>query len=254
MKDNGKRLLLTVLPIPAAWYLLAALLHNELLLPMPHVVLVRLVSLALTGDFWLSLGFSGARILGGFMLAFVSGSLLALWSARSETAELVLSPFMRLVKAVPVASFIVLALFWLSSRHLSLFISFLMVLPVVYTNLLQGFHAAKASADKALPEMAQVFSLSPVRKFRYIELPQLRAPLLAGCRVGLGICWKAGVAAEVIGAVKRSLGGNIYNAKVSLEMADLFAWTAVIVLISAGFEHLFLWALEKWLDKGEGRT
>ena len=119
-----------------------------------------------------------------------------------------------------------------------------MVFPVLYTNLLQGIRAA----DRNLLEMADVFRLSPGRRVRCIFLPALRPALFAGCRVALGLCWKAGVAAEVIGVVARSVGGKLYDAKAYLEIADLFAWTVVIVVVSALFEHVFLFLLGKIFD------
>ena len=126
----------------------------------------------------------------------------------------------------------------------STFIAFLMVFPVLYTNLLQGIRAA----DRNLLEMADVFRLSPGRRVRCIFLPALRPALFAGCRVALGLCWKAGVAAEVIGVVARSVGGKLYDAKAYLEIADLFAWTVVIVAVSALFERVFLFLLGKIFD------
>ena len=130
------------------------------------------------------------------------------------------------------------------ARRLSTFIAFLMVFPVLYTNLLQGIRAA----DRNLLEMADVFRLSPGRRVRCIFLPALRPALFAGCRVALGLCWKAGVAAEVIGVVARSVGGKLYDAKAYLEIADLFAWTVVIVAVSALFERVFLFLLGKIFD------
>ena len=99
------------------------------------------------------------------------------------------------------------------------------------------------SVDAALLEMAKVFRLGPVRTARYIYAPAAAPGVRAACRVGLGLCWKSGVAAEVIGITSGSLGEMLYNAKLLLSAADLFAWTLVIILLSFGFEKLFLAAL-----------
>ena len=58
------------------------------------------------------------------------------------------------------------------------------------------------------------------------------------CGTGIGIGWKAGIAAEVLGLPKNSIGKALYNAKIYLEMPDLFCWTAVIILLSLLFEKL----------------
>ena len=235
-------------------------LGNELLLVTPIAVARRLCELIATADFWATLGFTFSRISLGFLrelgvalafgpqqeslLALALAAVLAALAAAVPLLETLLRPYVAAIQSVPVASFIVIAFLWLSAQRLSTFIAFLMVFPVLYTNLLQGIRAA----DRDLLEMADVFRLSPARRVRCIYLPALRGPLFAACRVALGLCWKAGVAAEVIGVVARSVGGKLYDAKAYLEIADLFAWTAVIVAVSALFERVFLFLLGRIFD------
>lgn len=226
------------------WQAGAAALGNDLLLVTPVAVARRLGELIVTADFWATLGFTFSRISLGFLLALALAGILAALSAAVPFLETLLRPYVAAIQSVPVASFIVIAFLWLSAQRLSTFIAFLMVFPVLYTNLLQGIRAA----DRNLLEMADVFRLSSVRRIRCIYLPALRGPLFAGCRVALGLCWKAGVAAEVIGVVAQSVGGRLYDAKAYLEIADLFAWTVVIVAVSALFERAFLFLLGKIFD------
>ena len=226
------------------WQAGAMALGNELLLVTPAAVARRLCELVATADFWATLGFTFSRISLGFLLALALAAVLAALAAAVPLLETLLRPYVAAIQSVPVASFIVIAFLWLSAQRLSTFIAFLMVFPVLYTNLLQGIRAA----DRDLLEMADVFRLSPARRVRCIYLPTLRGPLFAACRVALGLCWKAGVAAEVIGVVARSVGGKLYDAKAYLEIADLFAWTAVIVAVSALFERVFLFLLGRIFD------
>ena len=219
-------------------------LGNELLLVTPAAVARRLCELIATADFWATLGFTFSRISLGFLLALALAAVLAALAAAVPLLETLLRPYIAAIQSVPVASFIVIAFLWLSAQRLSTFIACLMVVPVLYTNLMQGIRAA----DRDLLEMADVFRLSPARRVRCIYLPALRGPLFAACRVALGLCWKAGVAAEVIGVVARSVGGKLYDAKAYLEIADLFAWTAVIVAVSALFERVFLFLLGRIFD------
>ena len=226
------------------WQLGAAALGNDLLLVTPAAVARRLAALAVTADFWAALGATFSRIALGFLLALALAAILAALAAAVPLIETLLRPYVAVIQSVPVASFIVMALLWLSSRQLSTFIAFLMVFPVLYTNLLQGIRAA----DRELLEMAEVFRIPAARRVRCIYLPAVRAPLFAACRVALGLCWKAGVAAEVIGVAAGTVGGRLYDAKAYLEIADLFAWTVVIVAVSAAFERVFLFLLRKLFD------
>lgn len=230
------------------WQLAAVWINNRLLLVGPVRVLLRLWELLPESGFWAAIGFTFSRITAGFLLAFLLASMLAVISARFPLAEVLLRPYMLAVQAVPVASFIVIAFLWLSGRQLSIFISFLMVLPVLYTNLLQGIR----SADRQLLEMAQVFRIPWYRRWVGIFLPAMSPYVFSACHVALGLCWKAGVAAEVIGVCGGSIGGMLYDAKVYLEIADLFAWTLVIVLISLCFEKVFLLLLKKAFRLLEG--
>lgn len=218
------------------WQAVSMKIGQEILLVSPVAVFVRLFELVQTTLFWHSVGFSVIRIMGGFLSAMVTAVLAAGLSVRCRRFEELLAPAVLTIKAVPVASFIILVLIWVRSENLSVVISFLMVFPVLYTNVLDGLK----SMDQKLMEMAQVFRIPLSVKIRYIYVQQILPFFRAGCSVGLGLCWKAGIAAEVIGIPERSIGEQLYNAKVYLNTPDLFAWTVVIVLISLVFEKLFL--------------
>ena len=225
------------------WQLAALGLHNRLLLVGPIAVAQRLWGLLGEGETWQAILFTLERISLGFLLAFFCALTLAALSAAFPPVEVLLRPYILAVQSVPVASFIVIALLWLSGKTLSTFISFLMVLPVLYANALQGLRAA----DPQLLEMSRVFRIPLHRQIPGIYLPALAPSLRSGSKVALGMCWKSGVAAEVIAVTSHSIGGMLYDAKVYLEIADLFAWTAIIVAISACFERVFLFLLDRLL-------
>ena len=179
----------------------------------------------------------------------ITAVLLAVAAGRLRVLELLLWPYVTAIKSVPVASFIIICLIWMSTRQLAVFISFLMVFPVIYSNTLQGIK----SADGALLEMARVYRVPFSRRLGYIYAPQVKPFLLSGCSVALGMSWKSGVAAEVIGVVGGSIGERLYEAKVYFQMTDLLAWTVVIVVCSVGFEKLVLWLLRRGFAAWEGR-
>lgn len=235
LQNNGAAKVFAALLALGVWQLTAAMLNNRLLLVGPVQVAIRLAALVQEESFWTAVLFTFSRITLGFFLAFLAALLLAAAAYRFPIAKVLIHPYMLAVQTVPVASFIVIALLWLSGKRLSIFIAFLMVLPVLYANFLQGLRAA----DRKLLEMAAVFRMPLHNRIRCIYTPALRPYALSACRSALGLCWKAGVAAEVIGVCSGSIGGMLYDAKVYLEITDLFAWTLVIVLISVGFEKCF---------------
>ena len=214
---------------------------REILLASPVSVIQRLGQLIVTKEFWSSVGFSFWRIVAGFLIALAIGSILAVSAHRFTVVGILFDPFITVIKSIPVASFIILCLIWIPSKNLSVFISFLIVLPVVYTNLLEGIRRT----DKKMLEMAEVFNISVGRRIFTIYLSQVLPYLLTACTISLGLCWKAGVAAEVIGVPAGPIGEKLYHAKIYLNTPDLFAWTIVISIISFIFEKCFLWALCK---------
>ncbi|NLT58367.1 MAG: ABC transporter permease subunit [Clostridiales bacterium] len=230
------------------WQALSLKINNRILLVSPVTVLGRLFELLQTAGFWRAVAFTVGRILLGFLSACTAAVLLAAVSAKSAALRGLLRPLLGTVQATPVASFVILALLWFSSRNLSVLISFLMVFPIVYANCLQGI----LSVDRGLLEMARVFRIGPLRRLLYIYLPDVLPYLLSALSVSLGLCWKSGVAAEVIGIPVGSIGELLYQAKVHLDTADLLAVTLVIILVSLSFEKLFLWLAYRLQRRLEG--
>ena len=241
MKQNKDRLgkALAVIFALLVWQTAAVAVDQSILLVSPIDVALRLTTIRQVEGFASSIWFSFYHIAGGFLLAIVSGILLAALSGRFKWVETALWPFMITVKTVPVASFVVICLIWLSAQNLSVFISFLIVLPVVYGNVLQGI---KSENGKML-EVAEVFRMPVLRRILYIHMPQLKPFILSACATALGMSWKAGIAAEIIGTPDGSIGKQLYYAKIYLDTDDLLCWTVIIVIVSVAFEKLFMLAL-----------
>ena len=225
----------------AVWQCTAMAVGQEVFLVSPVQALRTLLQLLPQAEFWQRVGFSSGRILLGFGLGVVVSVFLAAAAQAWHAAEVLLAPVLQLVKATPVASFIILALVWVRGASLSVLISFLMVLPVLYGAVRTGIR----SADPQLLEMAKVFRLPFARRLRAVWLPAVLPAFRQGCSVALGICGKSGVAAEVIGLPDGSIGDALYRAKITLSTGELFAWTFVIILLSAVFEKLFLALLDR---------
>ncbi len=213
----------------------------EMLLASPLRVAERLASIWLEKGFWSTVAYSAARIVLGFLTAFVLGIALAVAAGRSHIVETLLWPYIITIKSVPVASFIIISLIWLTSGELAVFISFLMVFPIIYSNTLQGIK----TTDPKLIEMANLYRVPWVRKFKYIYLANVKPYLVSACSIALGMSWKSGIAAEVIGLVNGSIGEKLYESKIYFMTADLLAWTVIIVAVSVAFEKGFLYLLKK---------
>lgn len=227
--------------------LAAAVPGGGLLLASPVQAVRRLLELLPSPVFWRAVGNSSARIFGGFLLSCGLALLLAALAAGRPWLQELLAPPVAAVKATPVASFIILSLVWLDACSLSLFISALMVFPPVYLNVLEGLRGT----DPKLLELARVYRIPLGRRIRGIYMPQVLPYFRSAASLALGLCWKAGAAAEVIGLPEGTIGERLYTAKIYLQTPDLFAWTAVILILAAAFERLFLAAADGLAGKAE---
>ena len=218
------------------WFGAAWAVGSPLLLPSPLLTFKTLISLCATGAFWKTCLMTLLRVFAGFALGISIGSALGVLTAASPFSEELLSPLRSIVKAAPVTSFIILVLLYLSSALTPLFISFLMVLPIVWTNVAAGVKAT----DPQLLEMADVFGFSRGRKLRSVYAPSVLPHFISACTTGLGFAWKSGVTAEVIAHPAFGMGKAIYESKLYLETPELFAWTAAVILLSFALERLIV--------------
>ena len=225
----------------AVWEAVSLLVGKELLLPSPLSTFGRLLSLLTKGESWLYAGLTRLRIMSGYVLGVIGGVLLAIFTARSRFAEALLSPLRAIIKASPVTSFILLALLWLTSDMVPLFISLLMALPIVWTTTAEAI----LQTDVRLVEMGRVFGLSRWQIVKKIYIPSALPQFLAACTTALGFAWKSGVAAEIIALPKQSIGYRLYESKLRIETVDLFAWTLLIVALSMLLEWLLVWSMRR---------
>ena len=235
MKTFCKWLLIALFWLTLWWLAATFLVKQELLLPSPIRVLTRLGELASQGEFWLITLTSLLRIFSGILCAVLLGILCGIVTAYIPFLRELLSPILTIIKATPVASFIILALVWISRGKLPIFISALMVIPIIWTNVEQGIR----QIDPQLMEMARVFRFSRAKKLFHIMIPSVLPYFAAACKTSLGLAWKAGIAAEVLSTPKNSIGKELFESKTFMETTDVFAWTVTVILLSICIERLF---------------
>jgi NitT/TauT family transport system permease protein len=245
--------LLYALPAPAfwlgVWQVCAFLVDrhvggkgNELLLPYPASVWSALTAMVGTGEFWDTVLASLGRIALGLAWGVLVGAALAVLTSASPWAERLFSPAVRVVRAAPVASFILLVLLWTGRNRVPAVIAAMMVTPVVWDNLSRGIQAM----DGKLLELARCYRFSRWKTASLIYLPALRPYILTALTTATGLAWKSGVAAEVLCLPEPSLGQRIYYTKYYLDIPELFAWTAATVALSMALERLLRSCLARW--------
>lgn len=230
-KKIGRALLVAAFWL-GIWAIAAYRFGKPLLFPSPLSVLTTLGELLQTKEFYLITAKTIGNILMGTFTAILFACVLVVITARIHLVHELIHPIMAVVKATPVASFIILMLLFLGPVKVPAFITFLIVLPIVWTNLDQGI----ASIDTQLQEVAKIYRFSFVKRLRVLIFPSLKSYFLSACKTSIGLAWKAGVAAEIIAMPKGTIGTQIGEAKLYIMSAEMFAWTLTVVLLSLAIE------------------
>lgn len=231
----------------ALWAVAAASVGQTLLLPGPWPVLKTLWVLVREVGFWQTVWASILRAGGAFLGGILLGVVLAVCARMAAWFDALLRPAVSVVRATPVTSFIILALVWLQSSAVPVLAGVVMVLPVVWGNVTEGIR----STDPDLLEMARMYGFSTKQKLLKLYLPSVLPTFLAACETSMGLCWKATIAAEVLGIPRLAIGTQLRDAKVYLETEALFAWTLVVIVLSMVLERLFARGVRTWTRRGE---
>ena len=218
----------------AVWWLLALIVGKELLIPSPPLVVRTLLELVVTGAFWRYTALTLLRITLGLLLGIVLGILTALLTDRFSWLHALLAPAVRVVRATPVASFIILVLLWVANGRVPVVISALVVLPVIWESTAAGLR----SVDQNLLEFARAYRLTRLDTWRSIVIPSMLPQLAAAVCTAIGLAWKSGVAAEVLCLPKAAVGTQVYFSKLYLDTPALFAWTLIVVALSLSVERI----------------
>lgn len=239
-KRIGRVLLIAAFWI-GVWWLASWRVGKPLLFPSPAAVLQRLLDLMQTKEFYQITANSLWNVLLGILTAVLLGCVLAIATYKIAILREALLPVMTVIKATPVASFIILALIWMGAANVPTFITVLIVLPIVWTNLDEGL----GKIDPLLIEVTKLYKMPFFRRVKLLFLPSVKPYFVSACRTSLGLAWKAGIAAEIIARPRNSIGTMIGDAKQYIMTEDMFAWTLTVIILSLVIEFLFATLLNK---------
>jgi NitT/TauT family transport system permease protein len=210
----------------AAWWLLS-LHYGAYVLPSPRQVLLGLTDVVRSGEIWRHTGASLARIAVGFGAAVVVGVLLGLVAFLSRMARGVVHDVVVVLNSTSVFVWIVISIIWFGlSNWAPIFTTFMITLPVVAANLVEGV----AAVDRRLLEMGDVYRLSGRQKFTAIVVPSTLPYLVAGMKVGFGLALKVSVVAEIFG-VTSGIGYVMNYSREILATQMVFVWALVMILV-----------------------
>lgn len=227
--------LFSVFLLVLAWHITSIKIGEPFLLPSPREVFLDMTSLAVNPGFLIELSATFLRVLAAFSIAVASSFALGLPAGHSTILRAAISPLLTLVKSTPVVSFILVALLWFGSSLVPVFVSVLMILPIMTEAISRGVR----QTDPLLLAMARVYRFRKIDELVHIRIPSALPFFFAGAGSSLSLAWKIVVAAEIIGFPKIGVGSAMQTAKTHLETARVLSLTAFVIIMSGLTEALF---------------
>lgn len=218
------------------WKLLSLIIGSDIILPSPESAYRALLVLSDDDSFLDSILHTLRRGFTGFFLSAFSALIIGIAAGENRVINILLKPLLTVIKTVPVLSIVLLAIIWLNTENVPVFVCFLVVFPVISSNVIEGIK----NVDPLLLEMAKIYRVSRMRILFQIYLPSLIPYLLAGLSTAAGVTWKAVIAAEVISMPRSAIGTGMQYAQIQLNTAELFAWTIVAIIISSISESILM--------------
>jgi NitT/TauT family transport system permease protein len=241
MKDyiTGKRGLRAAawITLMGGWVLLSLLVDNEVIVPGVGSTLSRLLVIVSGRDFLNIVGYTFLRCIAGFLASLLIAVALGALSRWSAFLRELMEPVLSFLSSVPIMAIIILALIWLDSQLVPVFVGFVMVFPILYETVYNSI----VNVDGDLIEMAHIFGVDRRTMAIDIYLPSILAGIGRVSSSTLGTSLKMVVAGEVLAQPKFAVGTRLMLEKTYLNTDGVFAWIIVILLMS--------WVLKLSMDR-----
>jgi len=225
--------------LAAWWFATGPMAMPNYLLPSPLRTWNALVTIALTGELWLHLGFTLQNIILGLVLGGVAGIALAYVMTRFRKLAMWFDGPLVILQTAPKIALAPLFVVWFGFGMLSkLILIFSLVFFPVFVGAVAGFRAL----DPKMKDLSRLLGLGTVQRFRQIELPSAMPEVFVGLKIGAVQALVGAVLAEWMSG-KLGLGYIMTFASATYKTPLLFA--AVLMTVALGLAlHVALTILE----------
>jgi NitT/TauT family transport system permease protein len=233
--------LASVLFMIAVWKLVSMHFRSDFILPPPEKALLTTFNLFIDKGFLAITGSTILRGTTGFMLSMILGIGAGIIAGVNRDFDAFIRPVIVTLRSVPVISFILLALIWLSPDTVPVFVAMLTMFPFICTNVTDGIK----SVDHDLVEMAVFYRVKKSKIVREVYIPAIMPFIISGASSAMGIGWRAIIIGEVLSQPKYGIGTVMQNAQTFLNVDAVIAWTIIAVIVSYLFEKVIRWSERK---------
>jgi NitT/TauT family transport system permease protein len=227
------------------WFL-GSWLAGERMLPGPTAVLAAVLSEAGSGNLFLQLGATLARVALAFMLAMTVGGAIGFFMGRVALADRLGDPWLVVLLNLPALVIIVLAYIWGGLTEIA---GILAVAINKVPNAIVVIREGARALDPALDDVARVFAIGRWKALRHVVIPQLAPYVAAAARSGLSLVWKIVLVVELLGrpnGVGFEIGVAFQLFDVTRILAYALAFVAVILVIETLLVQPFERRASRW--------
>jgi sulfonate transport system permease protein len=215
--------------------------------PPPSKIFATIVDLARSGELMLHISATMTRVMAGFALGVVAGTILGAISGYWDLARRLLNPTVQALRAIPSLAWVPLFILWLGIFETS---KIVLIAAGVFFPVYLGVMGAILSVDRKIVEVGRAFRLSGPAMIRRILLPAVLPAYVLALRVGLGLGWMFVIAAELIGA-SEGLGYLLIDGQQLGKPAQILAAIVIFAILGKTTDWLIEIAsapLLRWQD------
>jgi NitT/TauT family transport system permease protein len=223
-----------------AWFL-GSWLAGERMLPAPTTVLTAILAEARSGDLFLHLGATLARVALAFVLAMAVGTAIGLAMGRHVLVDRLGDPWLVVLLNLPALVIIVLAYVWGGLTEIA---AILAVAINKVPNAIVTIREGARALDPALDDVVRVFAISRWKALRHVVIPQLAPYVAAASRSGLSLVWKIVLVVELLGR-PNGVGFEIGVAFQLFDVTRILAYALAFVLVVLAIEILLVQPFER---------
>ncbi len=216
---------LSIFLLMSIYYLISHKVDNEMILPRFSQILNYFKNLNLK-DLFKNISYTIFKAITSYLISLIIAFVLAIIAFYRRGYQII-QPLMSILKSIPTISIILISLIWLGKEKSIYIIAILVILPILY----EMFYFQIKNVNSELIEVCNVYQFSWFKKIKYLYFYQILEGLMLTLKQTFGLCFKIIVMAEVIGQAKYGIGARIQNEKINLEIAGVFSWTIILILL-----------------------
>ena len=211
------------------WFIISAFFDvNGAIFPSPILTLQSLGNILAKGQTYSSLGFTFLRMIIGFAISFVLALAFGMIAGNWPKMYHFFRPLMTVLKSVPTVAFVFVLVVLTNAREAPILVVLIVCFPILYEAVVGGFR----NVEKEIVEASKVDGANSVKSAVHIKLPLAVPYIVVGMVSSFGLSFKIAIMSEALtGATKNGIGSSIQYAYSQMEMADVFAYSLLVIIL-----------------------